>query len=87
VEKHPLTVEELDALLPAGKALHTVMETAGGTLIRAEWSRQDILAAAAANGAEMAGINSTRQGYGIAVWTKNPLNSEHLIPLFIKTTN
>ena len=76
-----LTPDEVDALMPPGDDVHTLIQ-AGSALIGADWSRSQILAAAASGGAELAGESATAMNHGIVIWQGD---GDDMTPVFVAT--
>lgn len=75
----PLTPELLDALMPPGEYVHTLVSTDDGTLLGADWKRSEILEAAAARGIERSGQMARAMNHAAAI--RNELNT----PVFVAT--
>ena len=64
MKRTKLTPSQLDALMPAGTEVHTFRNPGPNLLLGADWSRTEILAAAAKHGAELSGETATAAEHG-----------------------
>jgi len=77
LERVKLSPEELDAMMPPGEYVHTIMQ-GGPVLIGADWKRSEIIEAAR-RGAELSGEAATAMKHGAVVWDNDG------DPVFVET--
>lgn len=71
-EREPLTLDEAVAMLPDGDEIHT-FRSSPGMMLGADWPRDQIVAAMAECGVELAGPMATAMGHGLVVLDPKPL--------------
>jgi hypothetical protein len=65
-QRIPLSEHEMDAMMPPGDMVHTIMQ-AGPTIMGCEVPRDKLLALARSGYAELAGEEATARGHGIGI--------------------
>lgn len=77
-ERVPLTIEQVEAMLPDGERVHTFRNPGAGLMFGADWDRSEILEACKEFIPELSGPAATAMNHGIVLIDKSG-------PLFIET--